>query len=70
MENAMTANLYQGSAKIYQFPVGGRAALASRRDVTNTAETFPTSRFVKVASGSAWYHEEAVQMAEPRPDKM
>jgi hypothetical protein len=39
-------------------------------DLTNTAETLPASRFVKVASGSAWYHEEAVQMAEPRPDKM
>jgi hypothetical protein len=66
----MTANSSQGSAKIYQFPVGGRAAPASRRDLTNTAETLPASRFVKVASGSAWYHEEAVQMAEPRPDKM
>jgi len=66
----MPANSNQGSAKIYQFPVGGRAALASRREATNTAETYPTSRFVKVASGSAWYHEEAVQTAEPRPGKM
>jgi len=66
----MTANSYEGSAKIYQFPVGGRAVLASRRDVTNDSGTFPTSRFVKVASGSAWYHEEAVQMADSRTGKM
>jgi Protein of unknown function (DUF2735) len=70
MENAMTANSYQGSAKIYPFPVGGRAALASRRDVTDNAGTYPTSRFVKVAPGSAWYHEEAVQTADPRTGKM
>ena len=60
----MTANSYGGSAKIYQFPAGGRAGLGSHRDEARPVENFAASRIAKVASGSAWYHEEAVQSAE------
>jgi uncharacterized protein DUF2735 len=67
MERAMTANSNRGSAKIYQFPAGGRAGLAGRNDAARPVAEFAPSRVAKVASGSAWYHEEAVQDAERTP---
>jgi Protein of unknown function (DUF2735) len=60
----MTANSNQGSAKIYQFPAGGRASLVGRGDEARAVEKFAVSRVAKVASGGAWYHEEAVRIAE------
>ena len=60
----MTASSYRESAKIYQFPTGGRAALGGRRDEAKLVENFAASRTAKVAPGGAWYHEEAVQTAE------
>jgi uncharacterized protein DUF2735 len=63
----MTANSHRGSAKIYQFPAGGRAGLGSRGDAARPVAEFAASRVAKVASGSAWYHEEAVQSAERAP---
>jgi hypothetical protein len=60
----MTANSNQGSAKIYQFPAGGRAALVGRGDDTRAVKKFVSSRIANVASGGAWYHEEAVRIAE------
>jgi uncharacterized protein DUF2735 len=63
----MTANSHRGSAKIYQFPAGGRAGLGSRADAARSVAEFAASRVAKVASGSAWYHEEAVQSAERAP---
>ena len=59
----MTTNSYGWSAKIYQFPAGGRAGLGSRRDEARPVENFAASRVAGVASGNAWYHEEAVQAA-------
>ena len=61
----MTANSFRGSAKIFQFPAGGRAALSGRPYEVKQGEAFATLRVAKVASGGAWYHEEAVQEAEP-----
>jgi hypothetical protein len=57
-ENDVSTNIYQGSAKIYQFPVGGRAALGGR----------PTAKPIEVAAAavnrapasSGWYHEAAL----------
>lgn len=60
----MTQSLDRGSAKILQFPVGGRAGLRVRRtEPTKTTTTAPL-RTVKVASGGAWYHEEAMRECE------
>jgi hypothetical protein len=56
----MSANLNQGSARIYQFPAGGRAALGGR----SYGEAKPVSEKPRVneavCSGS-WYHEEAIR---------
>ena len=61
----MNTSLNHGSAKIYQFPVGGRSALANRgRDEAKTASDLASSRVSEVAFGS-WYHEAAIQESKP-----
>ena len=62
----MNSSLNHGSAKIYQFPAGGRAALGGRR----TGETKPAveqgaPRATEVSVGGAWYHEAAIQESKP-----
>jgi Protein of unknown function (DUF2735) len=61
----MNARTEQGSARIYQFPTGGRAALAGRRhgEVPTTKQTAPVIE-PSICSGS-WYHEAAIQDAKP-----
>ncbi len=62
----MNASLNHGSAKIYQFPAGGRSALgARRRDETSTTTDLASSRVSEVAVGGAWYHEAAIEEAKP-----
>ncbi len=53
------------TAKIYRFPVGGRAGARSRRDEHEQTGSHAMQRYAKVACGSAWYHEEAIAQAEP-----
>ncbi|CAN5441819.1 hypothetical protein BH10PSE11_BH10PSE11_40780 [soil metagenome] len=52
----MTLNTIQTSAKIYQFPVGGRAALGSRSQPVKPIKDY-------AASGRSWYHEAAIEEA-------
>ena len=62
----MTTSLNDGSARIYQFPAGGRAALGGRRyEETKTANDLASSRVSEVGVGGAWYHEAAIQDAKP-----
>jgi uncharacterized protein DUF2735 len=66
----MTASLNLGSARIYQFPVGGRSGLGEgRRDETKTATDIASSRVSEVAVGGAWYHEAAIQESKPVRDR-
>lgn len=64
----MNTGLSQGSAKIYQFPAGGRAALGGRRyGETKTAEM--TAQPVNLADCSgSWYHAAAIQDANNERD--
>jgi hypothetical protein len=59
----MSANPNQGSARIYQFPAGGRAALGGR----SYGEAKPVADAPRVngamCSGS-WYHDEAIREAQ------
>lgn len=57
-----------GTAKIYEFPKGGRAGLTSRREDCRIPVVPASQRFADAAFGGSWYHEEAVRDAD-RSDK-
>ena len=67
----MTRGVGQESAKIYQFPAGGRAAaLGDRRD----GETKPPidlnpPRVNEALCSENWYHEEAIQESNPTRER-
>ena len=56
--------LSQGSATIYQFPIGGRKAVAARREEANIAADAKLQRVPGEIFGGAWYHEAAIQESE------
>jgi Protein of unknown function (DUF2735) len=62
--------LSHGSAKIYQFPAGGRSALGGRRDGEARLPADQVSLPVNetICSGS-WYHQEAIEEAKPKWDR-
>jgi len=60
MEETMTANASTGTARIIQFPVGGRAGLHGERYGAHAPEPPAGSRIAKVAYGGASYHEAAI----------
>jgi hypothetical protein len=56
----MNTDVSQGSARIYQFPTGGRAALGGRR--YGEAKTGIATPLANVADCSdSWYHAAAIQ---------
>ena len=56
----LTTSVNEGSAKIYQFPAGGRAALGGRRyGETKTEFAAPPTNLAD-CSGS-WYHAAAIE---------
>jgi hypothetical protein len=61
----MSAIHDEGSAKIYQFPAGGRSALGGRSyaEVKSTVEDSP--RMNEVVCSESWYHEEAIRESVP-----
>ena len=62
----MTTNA-SGSANVYAFPPRGRFLARNASETVEPAWQQPT---VRIVSGSAWYHDEAIaqayQVAEPR----
>jgi hypothetical protein len=62
----MNSSLNHGSAKIYHFPTGGRAALGGRGydEAKSTIEQAPSGVNEAACSGS-WYHEAAIQESKP-----
>jgi hypothetical protein len=64
----MNTSLNQGSATIYQFPAGGRAALGGRRyDEVKSADTPGNHLVNEAACSESWYHEAAIQEAKSKP---
>jgi Protein of unknown function (DUF2735) len=60
----MNTSLNHGSAKIYQFPAGGRAATGTRRlEEIKTAADLASPRVSEIAYGGSWYHQEAIEAA-------
>jgi len=63
---AMNTSLNHGSAKIYQFPAGGRAALGGRRyGETKSAGEQGSLPINETICSSSWYHQEAIDEAKP-----
>jgi hypothetical protein len=62
---AVAENVWAGSAKIYQFPVRGRAPIGGdRQDVVKASADVASLRLPKTVAGSGWYHEAAIQEAQ------
>lgn len=59
----MNTNFNGGSAKIYQFPAGGRAAMNGQGERAN-AVTKCGSQLVGEATYGSWYHDEAIRESQ------
>jgi hypothetical protein len=65
----MNINNYQGSAKIYQFPVRPRAVVAGHREGNTGAVSEPMLQSVcDAAFGDCWYHDTAVRQSAATPN--
>ena len=51
----------QGSAKIYQFPAGGRAALGGRRYSDAKTDLANAPRVNEALCSDSWYHQAAIE---------
>lgn len=61
----MTSISNRETAKIYQFPAGGRAAMRAGRPIVNQIDEIQAAAATRVAIGGSWYHEEAIRETEP-----
>ena len=62
----MSTSLNQGSAKIYQFPAGGRQALGGRRYGESKAATdLPSPAVNEINCSGSWYHQAAIDESKP-----
>jgi hypothetical protein len=62
----MATSLNQESARLYQFPAGGRAALGGRSygDAKPVQDATTTTADTAACSGS-WYHAAAIEDSKP-----
>jgi Protein of unknown function (DUF2735) len=58
----------QGSAKIYQFPTGGRAALGGRRYGDAMTDLADAPRVSQALCSDSWYHQAAIEESKPVQD--
>lgn len=61
----MSAIHDEGSAKIYQFPAGGRSALGGRSYAEAKSTVENTPRVNEAMCSGSWYHEEAIRESVP-----
>jgi Protein of unknown function (DUF2735) len=64
-EMKMNTSMNQGTAKIYQFPAGGRSALGGRRFDESKAADLAAQRMPDVNCSGSWYHQAAIEEAKP-----
>jgi hypothetical protein len=65
----MNTGFNQGSARIYQFPAGGRAALGGRRyGETGTTTEPAVPEVITAGCSDSWYHAAAIEEAKPVRD--
>lgn len=63
----MASNTPVETAKIYQFPTGGRAGVTERTAAAQQAIELENVAASRIAVGGSWYHDAAVQ--ETNKDK-
>jgi hypothetical protein len=56
----MTTSISRGSAQILEFPARGRFVLNGRDEIQPRTD-LQSQPLVKVASGSGWYHDAAIE---------
>ena len=61
----MTSSSYRETAKIYQFPAGGRAGLRIGNAYTTPIEKMEAVAATRTVVSGSWYHEEAIREIEP-----
>ena len=61
-----THNTPHQTAKIYQFPIGGRAAAHGLRSDARSNLERMSARVTPTVCGEGWYHEEAIQQEAKR----
>jgi hypothetical protein len=62
----MHTSLNQGSAKIYQFPPGGRSALGGRRyDESKATIDLASAPIGETNCSDSWYHQAAIDESKP-----
>ncbi|SEB81294.1 DUF2735 domain-containing protein [Bradyrhizobium sp. B097] len=64
----ITTGQNQGSATIYQFPAGGRAALGGRRYGEMRTGRELAAEVATSACSESWYHQAAIDDAKPSRD--
>jgi hypothetical protein len=64
----LTTRVNEGSAKIYQFPAGGRAALGGCRYGETAVSEFAAPAVNLADCSGSWYHAEAIQETKPGRD--
>jgi Protein of unknown function (DUF2735) len=65
----INTSVNEGSAKIYQFPAGGRTALGGRRfGETKTVTDFAAPAVILADCSGSWYHAAAIQESKPGRD--
>ncbi|MEN3348088.1 MAG: hypothetical protein V7632_1723 [Bradyrhizobium sp.] len=64
----ITTGQIQGSAKIYQFPAGGRAALGGRRYGEARSALELAAQVETSICSESWYHQAAIDDAKPSRD--
>ncbi|HLX14505.1 MAG TPA: DUF2735 domain-containing protein [Bradyrhizobium sp.] len=65
----MNTSFNQGSARIYQFPAGGRAALGEHQhEEAKVAADAASLHVSEAACSGGWYHEAAIQESKSAHD--
>ncbi|MCC7250526.1 DUF2735 domain-containing protein [Hyphomicrobium sp.] len=60
----MTTITNRETAKIYQFPPGGRAGVRIGRMVVKPLDEMQAAAATRAVIGGSWYHEEAIREAD------
>ena len=62
----MPTNAPHQTAKIYQFPIGGRAAAHGLRNNARSNLESMSKRVTPTVCGEGWYHDAAIQQEAQR----